>query len=78
VYNKMGEYSKALSYFERALDIFQSSIPPNHPHIKATREHIRIIKVKLSLSNIVTKTEQDNEPTLRVTEHVRLVKVRSA
>jgi hypothetical protein len=43
----MGEYSKALSYYERALGIFQRSLPPNHPHIQTVRESIKIMKKKL-------------------------------
>ena len=29
----MGEYSKALSYYEKALEIQQQSLPPNHPDL---------------------------------------------
>ncbi len=43
----MGEYSKALSYFERALDIWQRSLPPNHPDLKDVKESIEIVKKKL-------------------------------
>ncbi len=43
----MGDYRKALSYFERALDICQRSLPANHPDIKDTRESIEIVKKKL-------------------------------
>jgi len=44
VYNKMGKYSKALSYYERALGIWQCSLPPNHPHIQDVRKSIEIVK----------------------------------
>jgi Tetratricopeptide repeat len=47
VYDHMGEYSKALSYLERALDIWQRSLPPNHPNTKNVREDIEIVKKKL-------------------------------
>ena len=33
----MGEYSKALSYFERALDIWKRALPPNHPHLQGVK-----------------------------------------
>jgi hypothetical protein len=39
--------SKALEYFERALDIYRRSLPPNHPDIQDTRESIEIVKKKL-------------------------------
>ena len=29
----MGDYSKALSYYEKALAIRQQSLPPNHPDL---------------------------------------------
>ncbi len=40
----MGEYSKALSYYERALNICQCSLPPSHPHLQSVRKSIDIIK----------------------------------
>ncbi len=43
----MGEYSKALSYYERALDIGQHSLPANHPNLQIFRESIEIVKKKL-------------------------------
>ncbi|CAF3469288.1 unnamed protein product [Rotaria sp. Silwood1] len=33
VYDDMGEYSKALSYYERALDIREKVLSPNHPDL---------------------------------------------
>jgi hypothetical protein len=41
------EYSKALSYYERALDIRQSSLPPDHPHLKNVKENIEIVKKEM-------------------------------
>ncbi|CAF5146499.1 unnamed protein product, partial [Rotaria sp. Silwood1] len=29
----MGEYSKALEYHERSLEIKKITLPPNHPHL---------------------------------------------
>ena len=41
VYSNMGEYSKALSYFERAEKICQTvTACETHPHIKAVRDNI--------------------------------------
>jgi hypothetical protein len=47
VYYVTHEYPKALSYFERALDIWQYSLSPNHPHIQAVKKNIEIVKQKL-------------------------------
>jgi tetratricopeptide (TPR) repeat protein len=47
VYRNMSEYSQALSYYERALGIWQRSLPPNHPHIQTVKESIEIVKKKL-------------------------------
>ena len=33
VYNRMGEYSKALSYYEKALGIREKSLPATHPDL---------------------------------------------
>ncbi len=33
VYVKMGDYSKALSYYEKALEIKEKILPPNHPSL---------------------------------------------
>jgi hypothetical protein len=42
----MGEYSKALSYLERALDILQRSLPASDPELKDIKECIEIVKKK--------------------------------
>ena len=39
----MGEYSKALSYFEQALEIFQKTIPPNYPKLTAAYSNIGMV-----------------------------------
>ncbi len=33
VYHSMGDYPKALSYYEKDLAISQQSLPPNHPDL---------------------------------------------
>jgi hypothetical protein len=46
VYKNMEEYSKALSYLERALDVRQRSLAPFHPDIESVRQGIEIVKKK--------------------------------
>ncbi len=43
----MGDYRKALSYYERALDIWQRALPADHPNIKNVKKSIEIVKKKL-------------------------------
>ncbi len=43
-----GKYTQALSYYERALDIEERSLPPNHPRIKIVKQSIEIVKEKRS------------------------------
>jgi hypothetical protein len=43
----MGEYSKALPYYERALDIWQNSLPPNDPYLKIVKDNIEKVKEKM-------------------------------
>jgi len=43
----MNDYLKAISYFERALNIWQRSLLSNHPHLEDVRESIEIVKKKL-------------------------------
>ena len=40
MYNKMGEYTKALSSHEKALEIKQQSLPPNHPDLAQSYNNI--------------------------------------
>ena len=40
VYYKMGEYLKALSYYENALGIRQQSLPSNHPDLAKSYNNI--------------------------------------
>ena len=47
VYGSMGEYSKALSFMDRALKIRQYSLPPSHPDIQASLKWIDALKQKL-------------------------------
>jgi hypothetical protein len=40
----MGEYSKARSFYERAVDIAQQSLPANHPNLRMCRNNLDIVK----------------------------------
>jgi len=44
VYYSIREYSKALAFFQRALNILQSSISFNYPKIKTVQENIDFLK----------------------------------
>jgi tetratricopeptide (TPR) repeat protein len=41
-YNAMGEYTKALSWYEKALAIQQKSLPPNHSSMVSTYNNIAV------------------------------------
>ncbi|CAF4651435.1 unnamed protein product, partial [Rotaria sp. Silwood2] len=43
VYYRMGEYSKALSSYERSLEIKKIALPPNHPHLAASYNNIGLV-----------------------------------
>jgi tetratricopeptide (TPR) repeat protein len=47
LYQSTGEYSKALSYHEKALKIRQQSLPPNHPQLQIYGKSLEDIKKKL-------------------------------
>ena len=47
VYRNKTDYKKALDYYERALDIWQRSLPSNHPNIQNVKESIDFVKKKL-------------------------------
>ena len=44
----MGEYSTALSYYEKSLEIYQKSLPANHPHVLSVRESVDALKLQSS------------------------------
>ncbi|CAF4221937.1 unnamed protein product, partial [Adineta steineri] len=54
----MKDYLKALSYYERALDIFQCTLPPTHPHVKSIKEKNFSRYNKTILSTIFDDTEE--------------------
>ena len=47
VYSAMGEYSKALSSFEKALEIRRKSLPSNHPDLAASYNSIGNVYSKM-------------------------------
>jgi hypothetical protein len=47
LYSSMGDYPKARSYFERAVDIGQQSLPSNHPTLQQRRKNLELVKKKL-------------------------------
>jgi tetratricopeptide (TPR) repeat protein len=44
----MGEYSKALAYYEKALEIQQQSLPSNHPSLAFSCYNIGLLYEKMS------------------------------
>jgi hypothetical protein len=42
----MGEYSKALLYHEKALEIRQKSLPPDHPDLVRSYDYIALLQRK--------------------------------
>ena len=43
----MGEYLKALSYYEKALEIRQKTLPPNHPDLAISYNNIGSVYDKM-------------------------------
>ncbi|CAF4623456.1 unnamed protein product [Rotaria sp. Silwood2] len=43
VYHGLGEYSKAIKFYERALDIKEKTVPPNHPDLAASYNNIGLV-----------------------------------
>ncbi|CAF3340856.1 unnamed protein product [Rotaria sp. Silwood2] len=44
----MGEYSNALSYYKKSLEIQQQSLPPNHPHLAGSYNNIAVAYENMS------------------------------
>ena len=47
LYENMSNYSKARSFYERAVEIAQQSLPPNHPNLQMARKNLEDVKKKL-------------------------------
>jgi hypothetical protein len=43
----MGEYSKAFSFAERAVDIEKHALPANHPSLEFYKKYLEVLKNKL-------------------------------
>jgi tetratricopeptide (TPR) repeat protein len=43
VYSKMGDYSEALSYNQKALEIYQKTLPQNHPSLATSYNNIGLM-----------------------------------
>ncbi|CAF4593457.1 unnamed protein product [Rotaria sp. Silwood2] len=62
VYYRMGEYSKALSSYERSLEIRKIALPPNHPDLAASYEGIGLVYYNMAeYSNALTSYERSLE-----------------
>lgn len=47
-YDHRGEYAKALSSFEKALEIRQNTLPPNHPALATSYNNIASVYTEMS------------------------------
>ena len=47
VYENLKDYPKALSYYQKAQEIWQKSLPPGHPHIATVKRNIERLKSKM-------------------------------
>jgi tetratricopeptide (TPR) repeat protein len=82
----MGEYSKALSYYEKDLEIFQKTPPANRPHLAIsynnigsvyyyTGEYPKALKYFERALDILQRSLPPNHPHLKTTkESIEIVK----
>jgi hypothetical protein len=47
IYDHMGDYRRALSFYERAVDTGERSLPENHPCCELWKENLESVKKKL-------------------------------
>ncbi|CAF4181542.1 unnamed protein product [Rotaria sordida] len=47
VYKDIGEYSKAITFYERAIDIYKKMNPPNHPDLASSYNNIGLVYYKM-------------------------------
>jgi hypothetical protein len=57
IYSIMGEYSKALPYCERVVDIEQYSLPSNHPNLLDSRKKLDRVKQEI-VKNVLASVEE--------------------
>ncbi|CAF4105985.1 unnamed protein product [Didymodactylos carnosus] len=66
VYNDMGDYSKALTYYEETLDFDMKTLGPNHPDVAATYNNIGDVYTAMGdYSKALTYYEQTLELKLK-------------
>ena len=51
VYDNMGDYSKALEYYEKSLRISLTVFDEDHPNTKVVQENIEMVRQKLMESS---------------------------
>jgi tetratricopeptide (TPR) repeat protein len=61
VYEDMGNYSKARSFYERIVEIGQQSFPSNHPHLQIYRDNLKDVKKEIVISISVFFLEKKNK-----------------
>ncbi|CAF4164947.1 unnamed protein product [Rotaria sordida] len=61
----MGEYSKALSSYERSLEITKVALPPNHPELAASYNNIGLVYYNMGE---YSKALSSYERSLEITE----------
>ena len=62
MYRNMGEYSKALSYYERSLEICKVALPPNHPDLATSYNNIGFVYYNMGeYSKALSSYEQSLE-----------------
>ncbi len=47
VYQALGDYEKALEYYEKALTVFKAELGENHPDTQSAQESVEIMKLYL-------------------------------
>ena len=43
----MDKYIKVISYYEKALAIWQQSLPPDHPDVKKIKDNLERVKKEM-------------------------------
>jgi tetratricopeptide (TPR) repeat protein len=44
--DNQGNYTEAITFYEKVLEIDQKTLPPNHPHLQILKEKIKVVKRK--------------------------------
>jgi len=87
VYYRTGEYSKALSFLEKTLEIQQKTLPPNHPDLAtsfsnicgvymAMEEHSKALSYLEDALGILQRSLPFNHPdSQNVLQGIEMVKI---